>query len=111
MELLKVLNSKLDQVIKNQEAIIKSLQGKQEEKPRNKIQKAKMSLDAMALLSLPDQLRKTALAVHKLGRATTERIAEDTGRERDVENMYLNQLVRMGYLKMKKQAKDVYFHL
>lgn len=79
--------------------------------PREKVLEEEKYLDAVTLLSLPDHLRKTALAILKLGRATAARVARDTGRERAIESMYLEQLAKMGYLKMEKQCHDVYFQV
>jgi len=80
-------------------------------KPREKVLDEETPLDVVTLLSLPDQLRKTALAILKLGRATATRVARETGRERAIESMYIKQLVKMGYLKIEKQGRDVYFHV
>jgi len=66
-------------------------------------------LDVMTLLSMPDHLRKTAMAVCRLGRATAEEIAEQTRRARAVESAYLNQLVVMGYLKKERKGRKAYF--
>jgi len=68
-------------------------------------------LDVVTLLSLPDQLRKTALVILKLSRATATMVARDTGREKTIENKYLTQLVKMGFLKLEKQDHDVYFYV
>ena len=54
-------------------------------------------LDVMTLLSLPDHLRKTAVSLCKLEKATADEVAEQTKRARAVESGYLNQLVIMGY--------------
>lgn len=67
------------------------------------------TLDVMTLLSLPDHLRKTATVVCSLGRGTAEEIAERTSRARAVESGYMNQLVRMGYLKKGKRGREVLF--
>jgi len=67
------------------------------------------TLDVMTLLSLPDHLRKTATVVCSLGMATAEEIAGGTGRARAVESGYLNQLVRMGYLKKERRGRKVLF--
>jgi len=69
------------------------------------------SLDAMTLLSLPDHLRKTAVAICKLGRSTAHDIAGETDRARAVESNYLNQLVMMGLLKRERQGRKVYFQV
>jgi len=66
-------------------------------------------LDVMTLLSMPDHLRKTAMTVCRLGRATAEEIAQQTRRARAVESAYLNQLVIMGYLKKERKGRKAYF--
>jgi len=66
-------------------------------------------LDVMTLLSLPDHRRKTATVTSNLGKATAEEISEKTERARAVESGYLNQLVRMGYLKKERVGRRVLF--
>ena len=108
------LNRKLDEIIKNQKIMLEYLQGKKEDAPAPKekyLDEDKPGLDAKALLTLPDHLRKTASAICKLGRATAEDIAKHTNREEAIESSYLNQLVTMGYLKKEKQANAIHFHL
>jgi len=68
-------------------------------------------LDVMTLLSMPDHLRKTAMSVCRLGRATAEEIAQQTSRARAVESAYLNQLVIMGYLKKERKGRKAYFYV
>ena len=67
------------------------------------------TLDVMTLLSLPDHLRKTASVVCEKGKTTADEIAEATRRARAVESGYLNQLVRMGYLKKERKGRQVLF--
>lgn len=67
--------------------------------------------DAMTLLSLPGSLRKTMLALYKLGEATAEDISKETERLRAVESACANQLTRMGYLKKKREGRKVFFHI
>jgi hypothetical protein len=67
------------------------------------------TLDVMTLLSLPDHLRKTASVVCEKGKTTADEIAETTKRARAVESGYLNQLVRMGYLKKERKGRQVLF--
>jgi ArsR family transcriptional regulator, lead/cadmium/zinc/bismuth-responsive transcriptional repressor len=69
------------------------------------------SLDVMTLLSMPDHLRKTAMAICRSGRATAEETAEQTSRARAVESSYLNQLVIMGYLKKERKGRKAYFFI
>jgi hypothetical protein len=69
------------------------------------------SLDVMTLLSMPDHLRKTAMAICRCGRATAEEISEQTKRARAVESAYLNQLVIMGYLKKERKGRKAYFFI
>jgi hypothetical protein len=73
--------------------------------------KNKRSLDAFALLSLPEHLRKTAYAIHKTGRATAAMIAEVTGRDGIVETSNLNELVEMGYLERRESDKNVLYQI
>jgi hypothetical protein len=67
------------------------------------------SLDVMTLLSMPDHLRKTAMAICRCGRATADEISEQTNRARAVESAYLNQLVLMSYLKKERKGRKAYF--
>lgn len=69
------------------------------------------SLDVMTLLSMPDHLRKTAMAICRCTRATAEEIADQTSRARAVESAYLNQLVIMGYLKKERKGRKAYFYV
>ena len=69
------------------------------------------SLDVMTLLSMPDHLRKTAMTICRVGRATAEEIAEQTTRARAVESAYLNQLVIMGYIKKERKGRKAYFFI
>jgi hypothetical protein len=66
-------------------------------------------LDVMTLLSMPDHLRKTAMTLCRLGRATANEIAQQTQRARAVESAYLNQLVIMGHLKKERKGRKAYF--
>jgi len=68
-------------------------------------------LDVMTLLSMPDHLRKTAMTLCRLGRATAEEIAQQTQRARAVESAYLNQLVIMGHLKKERKGRNAYFYV
>jgi hypothetical protein len=67
------------------------------------------SLDVMTLLAMPDHLRKTAMSVCRLGRATADEISQQTTRARAVESAYLNQLVLMGHLKKERKGRKAYF--
>jgi len=70
-----------------------------------------MPLDVTTLLSLPDHLRKSALALSTLREATATELSRETGRVRAVESDYLNQLVSMGLVKKKRKGRDVYFYV
>jgi len=67
--------------------------------------------DAMSLLSLPMSLRKTVMVLYKLEKATASDLAEETKRLRAVESASANQLVRMGYLRKRREGREVYFYL
>ncbi|MCD6428362.1 MAG: hypothetical protein J7L12_01955 [Desulfurococcales archaeon] len=67
-------------------------------------------LDVVTLLSVPDHLRKTLIALAKLGgEATSEEVAKHTGRARAVESAYLNQLATLGYVIKRRKGRKVYF--
>lgn len=68
-------------------------------------------LDVMTLLSMPDHLRKTAMTVCRLGRATADEVAQQTHRARAVESGYLNQLVIMNHLKKERVGRKAYFYV
>lgn len=99
-ENLEKLNEKMEVMIELQKHGKKDLQ-----------QMPDAPLDVMTLLSMPDHLRKTAMTVCRLGRATAEEIAEQTHRARAVESAYLNQLVIMGYLKKERKGRKAYFYV
>ena len=69
----------------------------------------KKSLDAFAILSLPARLRKTALELHRVGRATAAMIAKVTGESEDIEKEYLDELFTMGYLVKEEKDRELYF--
>jgi len=70
-----------------------------------------MPLDVTTLLTLPDHLRKSALALSTLREATATDLSKETGRVRAVESDYLNQLVSMGLVRKKRKGRDVYFYV
>jgi ArsR family transcriptional regulator, lead/cadmium/zinc/bismuth-responsive transcriptional repressor len=67
--------------------------------------------DTLSLLSLPLALRKTVIALYQLERATADDLARETKRLRAVESAAANELVRMGYVKKKREGRDVYFYI
>ncbi|MDH7556921.1 MAG: hypothetical protein ACQXXL_07890 [Candidatus Methanosuratincola sp.] len=66
-------------------------------------------LDISILLRLPDHLRKTMLALAKLIEARADEVANITQRARAIESGYLNQLVRLGYVKKVRRKHQIYF--
>ena len=69
------------------------------------------AFDVTTLLSLPDHLRKSALALSTLREGTATDISKETSRVRAVESDYLNQLASMGLIKKKRKGRDVYFYV
>jgi len=96
---LEKLNDKVEVMIELQKHERKDIQQPLSDAP----------LDVMTLLSMPDHLRKTAMTVCRLGRATADEVAEQTRRARAVESAYLNQLVIMGHLKKERNGRKAYF--
>jgi hypothetical protein len=103
LELLISSNSKL---LETQEKLLHNASSKKKPMPD-----LKLAPDVMALLSLPMSLRKTVIVLYKLEKATAEDIAKETKRLRAVESSSANQLVRLGYLKKKREGRDVYFYI
>ncbi len=60
---------------------------------------------------LPDNIRRTAVALLRLGEATAEDIAKITGRKRSTESYYLNLMADMKLVKKKKVGRKIYFML
>ncbi len=98
-ENLERLNEKIEVMIELQKHDKKDLQQLIPDAP----------LDVMTLLSMPDHLRKTAMTLCRMGRATADDISEQTKRARAVESAYLNQLVIMGHLKKERVGRKAYF--
>jgi DNA-binding transcriptional ArsR family regulator len=68
--------------------------------------------DKMAmLLTVPDSIRKSLLAVSTLGSSTADEVSEITGRHRSIENKYLNELYRSGWLKRDRKGKKIFYSL
>lgn len=108
-EILDKINKNLEQINLNLEKLVKS----KELLERATIEEREelKALDVMTLLSLPDHLRKTAMILCRLGKATASQISKESGRERAVESSYLNQLVVMGHIKKMREGRDVYFYI
>ena len=68
-------------------------------------------LDAAVLLRFPDHLRKTMIALSKVIDGRADEVANITGRARAIESGYLNQLVRMGYVKKMRRKHQIYFSI
>jgi len=105
-ESLERLNDKIEVMIEIQKSNGSSISN---QKTSLALQDA--SLDVMTLLSMPDHLRKTAMAICRCSRATAEETSEQTKRARAVESAYLNQLVIMGYLKKERKGRKAYFYI
>ncbi len=99
-ESLEKLNDKMEIMIELQK------KGKEDFQPLSDA-----PLDVMTLLSMPDHLRKTAMTVCRLGRATAQDVSQQTHRARAVESAYLNQLVVMGHLRKERVGRKAYFYV
>ncbi len=71
----------------------------------------KKFLDALTIISLPSRLRKTAIELHRIKRATAAMIAKETGEEEREERAHLEELFQMGYLKKIKEESELFFCL
>lgn len=68
-----------------------------------------MSPSVKDLLSLPDALRRTLLALQSLGEATAEEVAHKTERTRSIETVYLNQLCRLNFVTRKRMGRKIHY--
>jgi hypothetical protein len=110
-DLLKKINRNMEVISKKLDRLIE-LQHSSGQGARPNISLPEdMPLDVATLLSLPDHLRKSALALATLREATATDLSKETGRVRAVESDYLNQLVSMGLVKKKRKGRDVYFYV
>lgn len=114
VEALNQINEKIDAVIKNNERLLevneRLLQAIIE---KNSTAKKAVSFqpDSMALLTLPSALRKTAMVLYELEQATADELAKETKRLRAVESAAANELFRLGYVKKKREGREVYFYI
>nr|WP_094226545.1 winged helix-turn-helix domain-containing protein [Methanolobus psychrotolerans] len=68
--------------------------------------------DKMAVfLTVPDSIRKSLFAVSKLNSCTADEVSEITGRHRSIENKYLNELYRAGWIERDRKGKKIYYSL
>ena len=105
VKMLKEINKKLERIAEVHTLILDALN-------RSKLDVSKkMPLDVDALLSLSDHLRRTVMVVGELGSATADQTAAQTGRTRAAESDYLNQLVKMGYLRKERKGRTVFFNV
>lgn len=108
LELQQMLLDRLDSIDKR----IRILEGKMREGGRKpKLGTYNLTrLNVIELLELPDTLRKSVVAIGELGGvATAEEVAKKTGRVRNLESIYLNQLVRMNRLNKMRKGRKVFF--
>ena len=91
-------------------AIMDLLMGARDQEGENTLSEKK-SLDAFAILNLPARLRKTAVEIHRVGRACAAMISEVTGEGEDIVKAYLEELFKMGYLDMEERDDAVFFSL
>jgi len=71
--------------------------------------KSDEQIGVTTLLAIPDELRKTAKAVLKLGEASVEEISSETKRSAEMESSFATTLVHMGYLAEQKRDDESYF--
>ncbi|MCW4016654.1 MAG: transcriptional regulator [Candidatus Bathyarchaeota archaeon] len=106
-QILEKIRENLEQLNEKIDVMIEIQKHGQRELPENLPE----ALDVMTLLSLPDHLRKTAVTLCKLEKATADEVSEQTKRARAVESGYLNQLVVMGYMKKEREGRKAYFYV
>jgi len=110
---LNQLNEKIDALLEFDSKILRTNE-KLLEKISNETEandELGLTPDTLSLLSLPLALRKTVMVLYRLEQATADDLAKETKRLRAVESAAANELVRMGYVKKKREGREVYFYL
>ena len=107
------LNQKFDTVVELGGRILKTQEECLQRTPKQEDSNIifKVEPDMVTLFDLPIALRKTVMALYKLGEATAEELANETKRLRAVESSSANQLVRMGLLAKRREGREVYFFI
>ncbi|MDK2911761.1 MAG: hypothetical protein PWR29_718 [Methanolobus sp.] len=68
--------------------------------------------DKMAVfLTVPDSIRRSLFAVSNLKSCTADDVSVVTGRHRSIENKYLNELYRGGWLERERKGKKIYYSM
>jgi len=101
------MRSYLEQIISLQKEMMQRLD--RGEKATDEMDNGGSGLSVAVLLRLPDHLRKTMVALSKLVEGRADEVASITGRARAIESGYLNQLVRLGYVKKIRKKHQIYF--
>jgi ArsR family transcriptional regulator, lead/cadmium/zinc/bismuth-responsive transcriptional repressor len=105
------LSAKLDILIDLNQRSLKIEEHRERSKDKVKGSLPKKAPDALALIALPASLQKTLLILYQVEKATAEDLAKETKRLRAVESAAANQLVRLGYIKKRRQGRDVFFYI
>lgn len=103
-ELKDILNDiikKLNTVIGMQLEVLDIIKGKKRELK---------SIDAITLIEMPPDVRKTMMAMAELEKATAKEVSMVTGRDVSTESFYLDQLCKDGYL-IKIGEKDAIYSI
>ena len=100
---------KLEETLKQIQQRVEKLEIKQPPKIKVGNELNPQSLLEIDLMNLPDNLRRTMMALAQLGEATPEAVAEITKRTRGLENIYLKQLEMLNYIEKLKKGKRVYY--
>jgi hypothetical protein len=109
---LNLINNKLSAIIESNERILEINQALLENiLSKQNHGENEIHPNSKSLLSLPKTLRKTALVLYKLERATADDLAKETNRMRAVESAAANELFRLGFIKKKRDGREVYFYI
>jgi PAS domain S-box-containing protein len=99
----------LTQVAGKIQDLEKEVAGLKETYPPSKEQELGKRIEIADLLQLPDHLRGTLIGLSEMREATAGEVAEKTGRVRNIESVYLNQLQRMGLVEKYRKGRRIYF--
>jgi hypothetical protein len=111
LQTLNSINEKLETILDVNTKLLRINEALLEKTGKKASTEFKQDPDAMAILNLPLALRKTIMVLYKLEKGTADDLALETKRLRAVESAAANELVRMGYIKKKREGREVYFYI
>jgi hypothetical protein len=111
LQTLNQINNKLEETLEVNRQLLKTNEILTQRTEKTDLPTLTREPTSMAMLNLPSALRKTIMVLYNLEKATADDLAKETKRLRAMESATANELVRMGYIKKKREGREVYFYI